>query len=77
MRTRLLLAATLLLLLPGCTLDLSTLSLPDGVSWEVNGRCEACSVVLLDSDYRVDHEGIQFCVKCFDELVAAETGVAT
>ena len=34
MRSRLLIAATLLLLLPGCTLDLSTLSLPDGVSWE-------------------------------------------
>lgn len=44
-----------------------------GESFEVVGGCEACGVTLFDPDYRSDMEGVTFCVKCFDELVAAES----
>jgi hypothetical protein len=45
----------------------------DGDCHEVVGHCEACSKSLLDDNYRSDCEGVEFCVKCFDEWVAAES----
>ncbi len=42
----------------------------EGETYEVSGRCENCSRVLLDEHYRTDSEGVMFCNPCWDKLTA-------
>ena len=41
-----------------------------GEEWTVDGKCEGCSVHLLDGEYFVDGNGCNFCNKCWAELLA-------
>lgn len=45
---------------------------PAGEYWEVTGRCEGCSQVLLDNAGEVTADDVDLCKKCFDEMVKAE-----